>query len=236
MDEIEEFVDERQKSWCIHCGERLAGLKTNRDHVPTKTLLRAPYPPNLPVVEVCSNCNESFSLDEQYLVGFLGAVLAGSTAPDAQFNPNAERILRKNEKLRAMIERSKTEYETKGGETRRIWNVQLNRVERVIVKNARGHVFFEYGEPLLDQPAHVWSKPLVSLTPTERAEFENVGSGDLFPEVGSRMLTRVLTGQDLEGSWVVVQEGVYRYGIAQEGGILVRSVLSEYLATEVYWD
>jgi hypothetical protein len=49
------------------------------------------------------------------------------------------------------------------------------------------------------------------------------------------MMTRVLTGQDLAGEWVVVQEGIYRYAVAQGGGMLVRSVLSEYLATEVYW-
>jgi hypothetical protein len=46
------------------------------------------------------------------------------------------------------------------------------------------------------------------------------------------MMTRVITGRDLDGPWVVVQEGVYRYSVTQiDGGILVRSVMSEYLAT-----
>ena len=48
-------------------------------------------------------------------------------------------------------------------------------------------------------------------------------------------MTRVMTGQDLCEGWVVVQDSVYRYGVTQSGGILVRSVLFEFLATEVYW-
>jgi hypothetical protein len=67
-------------------------------------------------------------------------------------------------------------------------------------------------------------------------EFESIDNGLLWPEVGSRMMTRVITGQDLSNGWVIVQEGVYRYAVVQQGGILVRSVLREYLATEVYWD
>ena len=107
MDQIEEFTDERQKAWCIHCGEWIAGLETNRDHVPSKSLLLKPYPENLPLVEVCRSCNTGFSLDEEYLVAFLGSVMAGFTEPDRQSNPNAARILRRNPKLRTRIERSR---------------------------------------------------------------------------------------------------------------------------------
>ena len=58
------------------------------------------------------------------------------------------------------------------------------------------------------------------------------GNLALWPEVGSRMMSRVLTGQDLRDGWVIVQEGIYRYRVDQFGGMLVRSVLFEYLATE----
>ena len=50
------------------------------------------------------------------------------------------------------------------------------------------------------------------------------------------MMTRVLTGHDLVDGWVVVQDGSSRYSVVQEGRILVRSVIAEYLATEVFWD
>ena len=49
------------------------------------------------------------------------------------------------------------------------------------------------------------------------------------------MMTRVLTGQDMRDGWVIVQDGVYRFRVQHYGGILVKSVLFEYLATEVRW-
>jgi hypothetical protein len=50
-------------------------------------------------------------------------------------------------------------------------------------------------------------------------------------------MTRLATGEDISGHWVVVQEGIYRYSVQPAGGGLqVRSVLSEYLAAEVQWD
>ena len=117
MESIYEFVDERQKSWCIHCGGWIAQLETNRDHAPSKSLLQKPYPENLPVMQVCKECNSGFSRDEEYLAAFLGAVLTGTTESTAQSSPSAKRILATNEKLRKRIERSKISYTTIGGET-----------------------------------------------------------------------------------------------------------------------
>jgi hypothetical protein len=89
---------------------------------------------------------------------------------------------------------------------------------------------------MLDPPKYVRSAPLESLTLGQRADFENMDLGAGWPEVGSRMMTRLLTGQDLVDAWIVVQDGVYRYAVAQTGGMLVRSVLFNYLATEVCWE
>lgn len=235
MDQIEEFGDERQKSWCIHCGEWLGTVDINRDHVPSRNLLLKPYPKNLPIVQACKPCNESFSLDEEYFTTFLSCVLSGSTAPDDQQNPKAGRALKRRTKLRTRIERAKKEGKTLDGETQTVWTPEAERINHIILKNARGHAFYEYGEPMLAKPNHVWSAPLESLTATERTDFENINSGEGWPEVGSRMMTRVMTSQDLSGDWVVVQDGIYRYGATQRGVMLVRSVLYEYLATEVYW-
>jgi hypothetical protein len=239
MQEIEEFSDERNKSWCIHCGQWLALAETNEDHVPSKSLLQKPRPHHLPVVRICKPCNSSFSRDEQYLVAFLSSVLAGSTDPSAQKNASAARSLGNSAKLRALIDRSSSSYQTVGGEICTVWKPDMHRVNRVVVKNARGHAYFEFGEPMMTEPTHVWACPLESMTSKDREDFEGtVYSGQLspWPEVGSRMMTRVLTGQDMAGPWVIVQQGVYRYSLSQCGGLLVRSVLSEYLATEVYWE
>lgn len=100
MDNIAEFVDERHKAWCIHCGNCLEAGDANRDHVPSKCLLLEPYPANLPVIPVCKACNEGFSPDEEYMATFLGCVLAGSTEPDRQTNAGVAAILRHSPGLR----------------------------------------------------------------------------------------------------------------------------------------
>lgn len=235
MKSICEFVDERQKSWCIQCGGWICNVETNRDHVPSKGFLRKPYPENLPVVETCVDCNNGFSADEEYLFVFLSCVLAGSTDPEHQKDANAARALSRHKKLRARIEKSKNNYQTIGGDTRYIWEPEKDRVERVVLKNARGHAYYEYGEPMLTEPEHVCAWPLEALTPAEREEFESIHYTGTWPEVGSRMMTRLITGKDLCNGWVIVQDGTYRYSVEQHGLMMVRSVMSEYLATEVYW-
>ena len=238
MREVHDFVDERQKAWCIHCARSLAGLETNQDHVPSKSLLQVPRPHHLPIVRICRECNAGFSLDEQYAVTFLSCVLAGSTGPAKQPNASAGRPLSDSPSLRAQIERSRTEFVTMGGETRILWTPDMERIKRVVLKNARGHVYFEHGEPIFDAPVHVSIVPLESLTGQERRDCEGPseeGSLASWPEVGSRMMTRLLTGEDMAGKWVVVQEGSTRYSVQQCSNLRVRSVLYDYLATEVQW-
>ena len=232
--QIREYVDERLKGACIHCGGWLSKTNKSRDHVPSKSLLRKPYPDNLPVVEICRACNSRFGKDEEYAAAFLGAVLAGSTEPHRQRGPVGRGILLRNEQLRSSIERAKTEFRTIG-ETRTVWTPDARRFEQVIVKNARGHVYFEFGEPVFDEPTNVMARPLIGLTEEERAIFELADAGPGWPEVGSRMLTRVVEGQDLSNGWVVVQEGVYRYAVTQTGAFVVKMVMAEYLAAEVIW-
>lgn len=236
MQIIEEFSDDRQKNWCLHCGGWLVNLDTNVDHAPSKSLLQYPRPENLPTVPVCRPCNNGFSKDEAYMVACLSAAMSGSTDPGKQIIPSARRILEKSEPLQTAINRSSS-YTTIGGEQRLVWKPDLARIERVVVKNARGHAFFEIGEPMMHKPHSVRIIPLEYMTSEDRAEFENAGSymGPL-PEVGSRMMTRVFTGQDLtDHGWVLVQAGVYRYVAMQTALMTVRSVLYEFLATEVSW-
>lgn len=239
MEFIDEFTDDRQKSWCIHCGAWIAETATNSDHVPSKSLLDRPLPPHMPQVEICRQCNSSFSLDEEYLVAFLSCVLAGSTDPDAHTNPRVQRALLRNPALLARIEASRKTCSTAGGGEHVIWQPEMDRVNSVVLKNARGHAYFEYGEPMLSEPDHIWAMPLVSMNRDQRTTFEDVGpSGGLagWAEVGSRMMTRQVSGQDMDTGWVVVQPQVYRYAVMQDGSITVRSVLRNYLATEVRWD
>lgn len=234
MDQIKEFVDERHKSWCVHCATDLHRVASNRDHVPSRSLLREPHPKNLPTIEVCKSCNEGFSGDEEYFAAFIGCVLSGSTDPDRQDDPLVGRILRRSPKLRQRIQGNRHESSTLFGDGRVMWLPELQRIQRVVLKNARGHAHYEYGEPMIEQPARVWFAPLQSLSDEGRSQFEDV-QRDTWPEVGSRMLTRVVRGQNLWDGWVVVQDCVYRYAVVPDGRLVVRSVIREYLVTEVLW-
>ena len=155
-----------------------------------------------------------------------------------QCNASAARALADSAAFRTMMERARTEFQTLGGSTRILWQPDMGRMQRVILKNARGHAYFEFGEPILESPAHIWAVPLESLSESDRANFESLDDGyahAAWPEVGSRAMTRLVTGQDMDCGWVVVQDGFYRYAVQQADGLRVRSVLSEYLATEVQW-
>lgn len=236
MFQIDDFSDSRNKAWCIHCSKTLNGLSYSRDHAPTKSLLVEPHPEHLPQVLVCRECNSGFSRDEEYFVAFLSAVRSGTADTAGQTHPTASRILARNEPLRRRIERSRREYTTVGGDLRSVWTPESERIKRVVLTNARGHVMHELGEPMLDPPASVGFLLLESLSPSNRDDFESAAFHSSYPEVGSRMLTRMVTGQDLDGGWVIVQDSVYRYTVIQDRGVAVRSVIHDYLATEVVWD
>lgn len=87
---------------------------------------------------------------------------------------------------------------------------------------------------MLDDPEQIWAMPLVLLNPDQRQYFEDVNSS-IWPEIGSRMMTRIATGLDLVNGWISIQDGIYRYSVFQEKGLVVRSVIHNYLATEVIW-
>ena len=198
------------------------------------------------MVEVCRQCNAGFSSDEEHLIAFLGSVLSGSTKPDPVRFRTAAGILNRSPVLRRRIDRSQTVQGDLWGSAEMLWKPELVRIERVIVKNARGHVLYEIGEPMLGQPSHVLSCPISTMRTQEVAQFENIPSLSVWPEVGSRMFVRgALTFNDhengqgvyIDDGWQDVQDGVYRYAVVPlPGQMLVKTVIYEYLATEVAWD
>ena len=237
MRQLDDFSDPSTKGVCIHCGESLEDSRANREHAATKALLNEPYPENLSVVNVHEQCNSGFSLDEEYLAAFLGAVISGSTEPDPVRFPKYASILNHNPRLRNRIDQVKTVQGTLWGDAEVLWAPELDRVERVIVKNAKAYALYEIGEPMTWEPSSVGISPLSLLSDRQRDVFESLPDGLLWPEVGSRMMQRMVSGNLQPGGWVEVQPGVYRYAVFQtRDKLLVRLVLCEYLAAEVAWD
>lgn len=251
---IEDFTDERLKAWCIHCGGVIADIESNRDHVPTKSLLTKELRERgaefdrgvgdelayLPQVVVCQTCNSGFSADENYLLCVLHAVIAGSLYPDPAKHPEAASILRSNRHIVRSLKRRPD------GQLLLFDDLQpftlypdTERVRSVIVKNARGHAYHEIGEPLLEAPAHVAFVPLEQMTAEQRGAFESTATGAGlagWPEVGSRMTVHVIDGEAMVGGWILVEPGRYRYSVDWSDGVTVRTVIWEYLATETRWD
>jgi len=218
-----DFSDERNKAWCIHCGSRLADRKCNSDHVPSKTLLNRPYPENLSTVTICEKCNEGFSKDEEYTSAFISAVLSGSTDPNLQLLATGKRVFSENKKLRARIEKSKVEYGTQSGGSNFVWRPEIKRIENVVLKNSRGHAYFELGEPLMDKPEFVSLVPIASMSEAHKAEyFETLSSPSGWGEVGSVWMNRLMVADS--------------FRIDTDSGISIKTVLHNYLATEVVWN
>lgn len=210
-----------------------------REHVPSRCLLDEPFPEDLMTMVACRQCNEGYARDEQYLSALLTAVLAGSTDPDRQKTPKAGRMFKEQPGLRARIAEASVKTITLFGETETTFWPETDRVRSVVVKNARGHAVYELDIWAGNDPAHVVAFPLQSLSEEEYQQFEAVGPRIApWPEIGTRAFQRLFAGEqsDMSGPWVIVQKGVYRYAVMDQGhGLLVRSIISEYLATEVYW-
>lgn len=238
MQFIRPFCDERQSTWCLHCTTSLSEVRTNKDHVPSKCFLKKPYPENLPTVEICAECNNGFSADENYFACVIHAVLAGSLSPDPQHHPEAAKILRHNQGIARRLNTQSEQVDLFPHELPFTVYPDYKRIERVLVKNAKGHAFYEYGEPMLESPSTVEVFPIHQLSADNRARFESseaVGDLSAWPEVGSRMMDRVMTGREMLGEWIVVEDGIHRYAVDQAGGLRVRMVIRDYLGAQIQW-
>jgi hypothetical protein len=240
MEQLRNFADHRLIDGCIYCG----GLPETRDHVPSRALLDAPLPENLPVVDACRKCNNSFSSDEEYFVCVLEAVLRGST--EAVQRPLVTDIFRRSPALRARIDTARKEQD---GQV--IFSIELDRIKSVLLKLARGHAAYELSAVRRHEPSVIAWGPLNLLSDEERDFIENVHLQDFYPEIGSRAMQRIVVAQfrfvGSDGSqqqnalfvhdWLEVQEGRYRYlAYEDQSGVHVKIVMHEYLYCYAHWD
>lgn len=224
-------LQDQRHIMCVHCG----GDTETRDHAASKVLLDDPLPPDLPVVPACRTCNGSFSLDEEYLACLVECTVTGSTDPERVSREKVAKILRKHPSLAARIERARTTTPNGAG-----FSVEIERVRNVIVKLARAHAQFALSEPQLEVPTAVSFSPIGLLQPAVREAFETVPPLSVYPEIGSRAFQDIIVGGGDVSSgechtWVVLQPGRYRYLVIFDPVVVVRIVLSEFLACEVQW-
>ena len=219
-----DYSDIRLTSSCLYCGGKI----TSREHVPSRVFLDDPLPADLPVVGACQQCNESYSKDEEYVACLLECVLAESTEPEACKRPNIAKKLAKQPALRARIEASKRELEG-----RVEFVPEYSRVLNVATKLAQGHILYELSEVFRDEPSSAIAYPIRLFSREQRQKFEAIDLPPIWPEIGCRMMTRLVAGNP---HWQVVQPGRYRYATIFGGPTTARMVFSEYLACEITWD
>ena len=118
------------------------------------------------------------------------------------------------------------------------FNGEKERMESIVLKLAKGHVAFLNNEPMMSEPSVVDFCPFDSLSEETLIEFENTPLVTLLPEVGSRLMQRIiLTHGNGYQPWITVQENRYRFVVFLDGPrTIVRIVISEYLACEVIWE
>ena len=230
MEQLRSYADQRLVAGCVHCGS----TAETRDHGPSRILLDDPYPENLPCVPSCATCNAGFSLDEEYLACLVECALRGSV--EAVQRPKIKRVLHDKPLLAERLAQARTD--TNDGVV--IFAVEHDRANRVVLKLARGHAAFELSEPQYKAPYHIHYIPLMNLGTDARKIFETPPPQprSIWPELGSRAMQRLLVGngQVQNSQWLNVQPGRYRYFVSAEDLVLVRFVLSEYLACEVIWE
>lgn len=227
---------------CLHCGKLPARDETTKDHIPSKCLVNPDFPAELTVVNACRKCNEGYAKDEEYFAAFLASVISGSTSPNSKQFPNAAKTLAHQIKLRRRIDQVCEVVQSADGSSTLLWAPENERLERVLAKNARGHVWSETGRVFIEPPLYVGISPIQYMNVKQLHQFENpihstpIGLSH-WPEIGSEKLERAAFESSLRltlnPSWVTVQHGVYRYSVDDLS--TVRIVLQEYLAVEVAW-
>ena len=185
-------------------------------------------------VGMCQECNSRYSKDEEYFAAFLASVICGSTKPDSLQFPKAFRILAHNPRLRSRIDASRHVENIPGKGTVIIWIPELERIERVIVKNARGHMLHDHAQDIEDPPTHVNILPLDLLCLQSSWVISNTLKESERSRSWDRLMLRLLdTGEVGKEGWIEVQQGIYRYAVDDYPRVHI--VLREYLAAEVVW-
>jgi len=243
MDQLRNYADGRLIVGCIYCYN---GKEETRDHVPSKVFLDKPYPENLPVVPSCYDCNNSHSLDEEYLACLIECVRSGTTAPEDLQRKKISRILRERKLLRSKLENAKEVVDANVS-----FEIEKERVDRVILMLAKGHAAFEQSVPQKEEPYSLSWWPIHTMSSEDQDSFDSPHFVNMFGEVGSRSQQRVQivevmleseTGNRekvgfVMNDWVEVQSGMYRYQTIQENNLtVIKMVLAEYLACEVTWE
>ncbi len=215
---------------CIYCG----GEPETKDHVPPKIFLDEPYPPDLPVVPACRDCNKSFSKNDLYVACLIECVKHGSLNPCDL----------KREKIKKAMRGKRCMEQLHNANTETLFGTEFRFDEKIMrtffIRLARGHAAFECDHVELNEDLiTVWFSPLEIMGIDKEIIFCASPIVGLITEIGSRASQRTMISSGNKGNskyvtpWVQVEEENYEYlATAVEQGVLVRIIIGDFLAGE----
>lgn len=228
--------DKSRAKGCIYCGKPAS----TREHIPSKAFLVEPYPEDLATLPACFECNNGFSKDEEYVSCFLDVLKASVYQGYTQRSDTVQRLER-NKKLKELLDE---QIKIEDGQVH--YNIDENRLSRILIKLAKGHAGFEFDHISFDDSDIVVRYNFIfNMSEDAVSKFEEIPEMKLFPEVGSRscvgsyIIQNVDTGEASAFMlWNDVQEGQYRYQVSynEVGGICVKIVIYEMLYCRVDFD
>ena len=178
------------------------------------------------------------------MFALLAAELTDSTNPEDQTDPKAKKLFETSSGLRKRIEQARKTRTNESGELEFKYSHEVERVKNVVVKNARAHALYELEYWTDESSHHVNMLTFQNLSLELYCHFEGI-TGFLIPsvspEIGTRQFIRLgvdcspfnVHYPEMHGSWVVVQDEIYRYLVEEvDDGVLVQSVIHENFITE----
>jgi len=172
MKQYKRYADERQRHYCIYCGINISS-KSTREHIPSKVLLDKPYPENLPIILSCYKCNNNFSKDEEYIAYWLEILNQKINPKDTYIYKKIKRAFSRNKLLKAKI------IGTNLFGSNELLSLNENIMEKVLLKQAKGHALFELNNPCYEKPIRLWWKFANSLTQQEIIKFNKIPYDDI---------------------------------------------------------
>lgn len=233
----------RRKSqmYCVYCG----AMADSREHCPSKTFLKKPFPTDLFTVPACKNCNNGFSSDERYTSNVIRCLIE-------YYENNDTKIfeITQSDKTKGV---SEAKQSAKKFVARPFFDERMANIFR---KLAIGHATFEISEGYYSEdwegiPERIayTIKPFLKADQWEALEYAEVISDEPVPEIGSRTFQNIYVveasikseGKDeftsvpvLMVDWIDLQDGYYKYQVYfKNDKIWVKMIFQNFLYCEV---
>ncbi len=225
---------------CVYCGEKA----TTREHCPSRVFLSKPYPPNLPTVPACVECNNGFASDELYTKGFIKAYEQYCSYKSKTLLSERREVKEAEQKFENCLNSRKVHFD--------------DRIARILIKLAICHITYElttgfHTDSWEGTPEYISYIFRPNMQPTEIDSWGDFipMNDNILPIIGSRAFNHIYVIKPvlLKGSiekgvaplavmdWIDIQDNNYRYVCwLDKGHMHIKIVIDEFLFAYVVFN